>query len=88
MASLRHMIHQGNIAALQQAISRTLSETYEVDTALDLWMLKLLQQLEEDETGGYGGNETQARSSPQRSSRLSPTLHGPALSLRGTVAVG
>ena len=46
------MIHQGNIAALQQAISRTLSETYEVDTALDLWMLKLLKQLEEDEERG------------------------------------
>ena len=52
MASLRHMIHQGNIAALQKAIGRTLSETYEVDTALDMWMLKLLQQLEEDEERG------------------------------------
>jgi hypothetical protein len=49
MSAIAQIIEQRNIAALQKAISRTVSETYEVETALDEWMLDLLQQLEEDE---------------------------------------
>ena len=48
MTALAHIMEQRNIAALQKAISRTLCETYEVETALDDWMLNLLQQLEQD----------------------------------------
>jgi hypothetical protein len=49
MRAVAQMMEMRNVAALQKAIGRTLCETYEVDRALDEWMLSLLQQLEDDE---------------------------------------
>ena len=48
MSPLEQIREQRNIAAVQKAISRTVSETYEVETALDELMIHLLQQPEED----------------------------------------
>ena len=88
MNAVTQMMEQRNIAALQKAITRTLSETYEVDTVLDEWMLNLLQQLEEDERGKMVHLTDPARSSqePARSSQeeadqvpLSPLTHLPLL---------
>ena len=51
MSPLEQIREQRNIAAVQKAVSRTLSETYEVETALDELMIHLLQQPEEDAKG-------------------------------------
>ena len=47
MSAITNVIEQRHIAAVQKAINRTLSQTYEVDEALDMWVLNLLQELEE-----------------------------------------
>jgi len=81
MTALAHIMEQRNIAALQKAISRTLCETYEVETALDDWMLNLLQQLEEDEHGKMVHLTDPARSPQEEADQvpLSPLTHLPLL---------
>jgi hypothetical protein len=81
MNAVTQMMEQRNIAALQKAITRTLSETYEVDTVLDEWMLNLLQQLEEDERGKMVHPTDPARSSQEEADQapLSPLTHLPLL---------
>jgi len=77
MNAVTQMKEQRNIAALQKAITRTLSETYEVDTVLDEWMLNLLQQLEEDEHGKMVHLTDPARSPQEEADQvpLSPLTH-------------
>ena len=73
MSAITNVIEQRHIAAVQKAINRTLSQTYEVDEALDMWVLNLLQELEEGEQREQGGLITKARSSRNRPGSLSPT---------------